>query len=1307
LGNTSHEFIQSIPKNLPPLLEEFRSALLDEIEVSTRSNIGSPLSLSNGNQIGQQGNSYQYSFQIDTVLNTPDGTPCDLVIPGQNRLEATIVSKEGLTIVLSVNNNIGQFVATAFLQTNVTKLMLKLIERIENHAFEKNPAAARMLGTEPVTGTPVKSSIDVFLDTDQMKALESALGRNLTVIWGPPGTGKTRAIGTITEQLYKAGRTVLVVSHTNTAVDQAIKHVAGSLKDSLKDGSVIRIGEVRDKTLELNFPEVLLKKQVEIHSKDLVNQRDQLEIKLEQVNQELEDVQREISLLEWLSSSEEKIHECFTVLRSIQESETQLEVDQRELGDLETQQSYLLETEKKASEILSLRVLIGEKRQIESLLSVQLREVESAIDNAKKILQEQNNRLIILERIAPLRIERSGYPTYSEQSEIVSTLSRKIEELQETFKITEHNHDLATDILNELERTTRLIRVIRRLPTRERQTEIIDQLKMQLSLIQIEMTATHTAHSNAQARLSRIVELDAELSRHSNIGMETEETKKKIETEILLKEIENKREKLQSDLIMVREEIERQQLKEIGYSAGMSDDATVVYSQVSLKLQRIKALEGNISFQQISINRMKKQNTTAINLMVDQLQEWMPPSDVHMSHEDQLDFLRESHNRLQSSHDPSELPSLTVRSQFLNSEVNRLKNMVEEIDARLTQVEKIVIQKASVIGATLTKTYLSDDVQARKFDTVILDEASMAPIPALWVAALLSDQNLIIVGDFRQLPPIVLSKTESTKKWLGRDIFEASGLKEAYENGTTPDHFFQLKIQHRMLPELLKVTNIFYNNELKTEGEPPNNQALFQWYKPDLPFDNPVILVDTGNLNAWVTSLVKGGNTSRLNFLSATVSVDLAEQLLSPNRVRCKEGDQKRILIISPYRAHANLVSVLLSENLYLKNEAVSGTAHSFQGSEADVVIFDLVADEPHFRVNLFMESLDSELERLLNVALTRARFRLIVLGDFAYCQSHGKKAFLGKTLIPFLLRSFPRVNASDLVPQGLAAKAANAQMTVLGGDIELDSERVVVNQQSFFRLLSSDIARAKKIIIVYSPFMTVDRVAFLIHQLHAAILRSASVIIITKSHAERTDTEMNLVRKIESQLSEIGVTVVHKMHMHEKLVFIDDDITWSGSLNPLSFSNTQEIMERRKSKTVLQDYFKILRLPDLLETQGKPESKCPICGSEMIAAEGPAEPYYWRCVNDDCYTRGIDQPYPFDGVLSCASCNAPVEFGYWGDYPHWRCTVNVRHRQKLFKSHLQLPKMAALIPKNELGRVIKLLKIDTRNKLWKNMKLS
>jgi superfamily II DNA or RNA helicase len=96
-----------------------------------------------------------------------------------------------------------------------------------------------MLGMSPASGAFLKPEKIPALNVSQMLALESALGRNLTVIWGPPGTGKTHTIGTIAQYLHDFSRSVLIVSHTNTAVDQAIRHIASALPEYLERGDSI------------------------------------------------------------------------------------------------------------------------------------------------------------------------------------------------------------------------------------------------------------------------------------------------------------------------------------------------------------------------------------------------------------------------------------------------------------------------------------------------------------------------------------------------------------------------------------------------------------------------------------------------------------------------------------------------------------------------------------------------------------------------------------------------------------------------------------------------------------------------------------------------------------------------------------------------------------------------------------------------------------------------------------------------------------------------------------------------------------
>ncbi len=85
-----------------------------------------------------------------------------------------------------------------------------------------------------------------------------------------------------------------------------------------------------------------------------------------------------------------------------------------------------------------------------------------------------------------------------------------------------------------------------------------------------------------------------------------------------------------------------------------------------------------------------------------------------------------------------------------------------------------------------------------------------------------------------------------------------------------------------------------------------------QWYRGDWNHDSPVLLVDTGPLDAWVTSVARGARSSRLNFLSATICVDLAELLLRDGRPNVPEGGGARILIVCPYQLHARFLEISL-----------------------------------------------------------------------------------------------------------------------------------------------------------------------------------------------------------------------------------------------------------------------------------------------------------------------------------------------------------------------------------------------------------
>jgi hypothetical protein len=537
-----------------------------------------------------------------------------------------------------------------------------------------------------------------------------------------------------------------------------------------------------------------------------------------------------------------------------------------------------------------------------------------------------------------------------------------------------------------------------------------------------------------------------------------------------------------------------------------------------------------------------------------------------------------------------------------------------------------------------------------------------------------------------------LSEQHLAQKWLGIDIFHAAKIV----NGLVA-HRIDLKKQHRMHPQISKIPNKLIYREMLEDDEKDtvDDGELSCWYHTDWMHDSPVLLVDTGSLNAWVTSVPRARGSSRLNFLSATVCVDLAEQLLLDNRPEFQIVDNPRILIACPYSPHAKLLRLMLSEQ-DLDKEVRAGTVHSFQGSEASIVIFDMVNDEPHWRVAMFIPEFDESTKRLLNVALTRARRRLIVLGDFEYIAKHSKKSFFGSQLIPFLRDNCNSVDALDVVKTGLAARAAKAQTAVYGGKVEPDNNRLVITHEHFYDFLRADLAKAQSRVVIYSAFITQNRLAQLEPQIRAAVERGTRLYVVTKSQCDRSKRELSQYRLLERALTQWGVVVVHKQRMHEKLIFIDSNILWEGSLNPLSFSNTAEHMERRVSQKVFEDYARTLHLNDLIGEYDDGFPTCPICGKEVVACEGRDDPFFWRCVEKDCYTRGVDDPPLQGGIIKCANCAGNVEYGEWGGKPAWRCIENRHHHQKVARTHLRLPNMRSIVPRRKLRELDKLFGISS-----------
>jgi len=119
-----------------------------------------------------------------------------------------------------------------------------------------------------------------------------------------------------------------------------------------------------------------------------------------------------------------------------------------------------------------------------------------------------------------------------------------------------------------------------------------------------------------------------------------------------------------------------------------------------------------------------------------------------------------------------------------------IDTQIKAIDEELAELHANVLRDARIVGATITKAYLND---LGAFDLVIVDEASMALLPALYFVVGLAKERVVISGDYRQLPSIIETDQQAIFDELGRDIFEASGAAK-----DTHPHKVMLEEQYRM-----------------------------------------------------------------------------------------------------------------------------------------------------------------------------------------------------------------------------------------------------------------------------------------------------------------------------------------------------------------------------------------------------------------------------------------------------------------------------------------------------------------------------
>jgi superfamily I DNA and/or RNA helicase len=287
-------------------------------------------------------------------------------------------------------------------------------------------------------------------------------------------------------------------------------------------------------------------------------------------------------------------------------------------------------------------------------------------------------------------------------------------------------------------------------------------------------------------------------------------------------------------------------------------------------------------------------------------------------------------------------------------------------------------QQCLVVTTTTTLAYmLNSPIRAQAWDTILIDEVTMVPPAVCLYLSSLAQKRFLLAGDPRQLGPVYEQSYETdseAEEWMGNDTYDFAKLSvgqgESRRIKVKDNRLVRITSQRRCIPEVWKPIQHLYPDVNIAVDE--SRVGHLRYFTPHI--GQGVVITDTKQ--ATGRAVCVKAFKSWQNRKSAELSVELAELVLDNAQLR---GNSVSIALITPYRAQYKLLKHLLKTK-GIQQQVEVGTIHQFQGSEADIVIFDLV-DGPG-RAGLGKLLRGDTGVRLVNVAISRARGKLIVLAD-------------------------------------------------------------------------------------------------------------------------------------------------------------------------------------------------------------------------------------------------------------------------------------------------------------------------------------
>ena len=541
---------------------------------------------------------------------------------------------------------------------------------------------------------------------------------------------------------------------------------------------------------------------------------------------------------------------------------------------------------------------------------------------------------------------------------------------------------------------------------------------------------------------------------------------------------------------------------------------------------------------------------------------------------------------------------------------------IADINRTLEGIEKAVVAQAKIVGATVTKTYLTPQ-QFANFDVVIIDEASMVMLPAIYYVSGLAKEKVIVSGDFRQLSPIVPTEQGAIQEVIGSDVFQAAGITEAVKaQRTPPKRTVMLTDQYRMNDAICRLISArMYSGRLRTQMH-----AKAETHHPPPPFSESLTVIDTSPIQPFVN---KHGS-SRYNLMNALAVRNLVRHFVEAGFAASgvsSSADKSRLGVCTPFAAQRDVLKRLTSGS-----GVIVGTVHRYQGDEKVAMVIDVPDSLGERYVSLFAQagSPEDAGAKLFNVAVSRAEEHIIFIANLNFLDAKlPADAFLRGLLHEASTRG-RIVDVRDV----LAMWPIADDLQRVGRPFALDPETLrsgLFRQADFDAVCGADIEQATKGVAIYSGFVTPQRVAAYESLFRRKLLEGVKIRCVTRPPARNGSIPADVGREALDGLEAMGCIVNTRWDIHEKVVIIDDEIIWFGSLNPLSHTNrTDEMMARVTGKPAALQLSAFMAVttsisPDKAEGLSvvSENPRCPDCRQRTTYRLGSYGPF-WQC-EDGC----------------------------------------------------------------------------------------